>query len=110
MKKIYFLFLIILINSCSSSEQESNSTETIDHLDSLIINSSKNLEILNEANKKSDSTITGKVEKTVQKITKMEGEIKQLKEENNELKAQVDDANDVGESFKLLPVSDNQGN
>jgi hypothetical protein len=37
----------------------------------------------------------------------MENEIKQLKDENNELKDNLDDANDAGKPFIIRSVSDN---
>ena len=51
-----------------------------DALDTIIMNSQKNFELTNEINKQSDSVVSTKVDHTVKKITKMEGEIKQLKQ------------------------------
>jgi hypothetical protein len=97
------LFLICLF-SCS---EEPTITKHNVNVDSLLQRSKTNQINANEASKKSDTAISTKVTKTAEKIVKMEGEIKQLKEENNELKSNLDDASDVGQPFKLLPVSDN---
>ena len=77
------------------------------NVDSLLQKSQTNQINATEASKKSDTAISTKVTKTAEKIVKMEGEIKQLKEENNELKDKLDDATDAGRPFKLLPVSNN---
>ena len=106
MKKIIFFCFLLL--SCNSKTIE---VETVDNttstIDSLIQQSKLNSEVAQEASSKSDSAITGKVEKTVKKIQKMENEIKQLKEENNELKKILYDIdNDRGEPYIIRTISD----
>ena len=103
MKKLLFVLLLV---GCSSNEIKIEDKST-DVVDSVIIKSQQNLINANEINKRGDSSITGKVEKTVQKIQVMEQQITQLKEENNELKDKLNDVNDAGEHFELLPVSNN---
>jgi len=108
MKKLYVLSTLLVLG-CSNHNNEKNieKNETSFQIDSIIQQSQKNLSTVDSANKKSDSTITGKVEKTVKQITTLKEENKQLKIENNALKTQLNDINTFGEPFKLLPVSNN---
>lgn len=106
-KLIFFCFLLL---SCKSNTSK---METVDNtsstIDSLIQQSKINSEVAQEASSKSDSAITGKVEKTVKKIQKMENEIKELKKENNELKKILYDIdNDRGEPYDIRTISDYQ--
>jgi len=105
------LGLLLLTVGCSSpqikNEKNIEKNETSFQIDSIIQQSQKNLSTVDSASKKSDSTITGKVEKTVKQITNLKEENKQLKIENNALKTQLNDINTSGEPFKLLPVSNN---
>ena len=94
----------------SPTETKIENNETYSAIDSIIGQSKKNLVGLDSTIKRTDSTITGKVEKTVKQIQTLKEEVKQLKEENNELKAKVNDANDVGKPYKLLPVSNGENN
>jgi len=102
MKKILLISLLFL--GCSTNETEVDLS--VDSTDSVLVKSQENLNKANEINKQGDSSITGKVEKTVQKIQVMEKQITELKQENNELKTKLNDVNDAGKPFKLLPVSD----
>lgn len=102
MKKILLLSLLFL--GCSTNETEVDLS--VDLTDSVLVKSQENLTKASEINKQGDSSITGKVEKTAQKIEVMEKQITKLKQENNELKTKLNDANDAGEPFELLPVSD----
>lgn len=107
--KITYLVLILLLVSCSTYKTENyderNNLKT--SIDSMIEQSQKGILSADSAIKKSDSTITGKVEKTVEQITALKSENKQLKIENHVLKAQLNDINNSGEYFELLPVSNN---
>ena len=102
------LLATLLFIGCDNSKTEEIKTNDYATIDSLIGKSEQNLSVVGGANKKSDSLVTGKVEKTVKKIKKMENEIKELKQENNELKNQLDDNNDAGEPFIIRTISDNQ--
>ena len=84
--------------------------ETITNIDSIIGQSQKNLLVLDSTSKRTDSTITGKVEKTVKQIYTLKEENTKLKKENESLKEQLNDAVDVGKPFKLLPVSNGKNN
>lgn len=108
--KYSILLLLIVLGCTSPTETKIENNETYSAIDSIIGQSKKNLVGLDSTIKRTDSTITGKVEKTVKQIQTLKEEVKQLKEENNELKAKVDDANDVGKPFKLLPVSNGKDN
>lgn len=105
MKFLYILTLTFLFSSCDNDDSIKTSNNV--DVDSLLEKSKKTFETAIEANKNGDSSITGKVDNTVKKIAVMEQQITELKEENNELKDKLDDANDVGERFELLPVSHN---
>jgi peptidoglycan hydrolase CwlO-like protein len=105
MKVLSIFILTVLLISCSD-KSGIKTTSGVD-VDSLIEQSQKNFEVANEASKKSDTAITTKVDKTVQKIGQLENEIQQLKEENNELKDKLDDASDAGRSFRIRAISNN---
>lgn len=98
--------LSILLIGCSSTEQtpkiENNEFESID---TILRRSEKNFNTVNRASEKTDSSISEKVEKTVKQINNLKEVVKQLKEENNELKVKINDASDNGKPFQLLPVS-----
>jgi peptidoglycan hydrolase CwlO-like protein len=105
----YIIALVtLLFVGCKNLKTDKTELNEHSELDSILTKSQKNLTIVSGANQKSDSLVTGKVEKTVQKIQNLETEVKQLKAENNELKDKLDDAtNDDGKPFKLVPVSSN---
>lgn len=105
MKNIIFILSIILL-SCGDNEPVKTSTNV--DVDSLLEKTKQTFESAKIANQNGDSSISGKVDKTVQKIQVMENQITELKEENNELKDKLNDANDAGERFDLLPVSDDK--
>jgi len=105
----FLLFLIII--GCKSNKQEINTNENeLQNIDTILRRSEENFTSVNRANKKSDSTISKKVDKTVNQINNLKNEVKKLKEENNELKIKINDANDVGKPFQLLPVSNGENN
>lgn len=107
----YALLLLTLVLGCSSpSETKIEQDETNSTIDSIIGQSQKNLIVLDSTSKRTDSTITGKVEKTVKQISTLKEENTKLKKENEALKDKLDDAIDVGKPFKLLPVSDGKDN
>jgi hypothetical protein len=107
----YSLLLFLLILGCSSpNETKVKENETYSAIDSIIGQSQKNLTVLDSTSKRTDSTITGKVEKTVKQISTLKEENTKLKKENEALKDKLDDATDVGKPFKLLPVSDGKDN
>ena len=107
----YSLLLFLLILGCSSpNETKFKEDETYSAIDSIIGQSQKNLTVLDSTSKRTDSTITGKVEKTVKQISTLKEENTKLKKENESLKDKLDDATDVGKPFKLLPVSDGKDN
>ena len=94
----------------SPTETKIENNETYSAIDSIIGRSKENIILLDSTNKRTDSTITGKVEKTVKQISTLKEENSKLKKENENLKNKLDDATDVGEPFKLLPVSNGQDN
>ena len=106
-KMMSAILILSLLLSCKSEKKEEPLEMGPNALDSLILNSQKTFEISSEIGKKTDSAVTSKVDHTVKKITKMEGEIKQLKQENNELKDKLDDATDNGKPFSIKSISNN---
>lgn len=94
----------------SPTEIKIEDNETYSAVDSIIGQSKKNLVGLDSTIKSTDSTITGKVEKTVKQISALKEENTKLKKENENLKNELNNATDVGQPFKLLPVSNGQDN
>lgn len=105
MKILLTLITLIFLYGCNNNEDVRTSSGL--NIDSLIEQNSKNFIKANEASKKSDTTITTKVDNTVKKIEKLETEIQQLKEENNELKNNLNDANDGGKPYRIRSISNN---
>jgi peptidoglycan hydrolase CwlO-like protein len=105
--KYIIALIVLLFIGCKSNTEQTLNTENYESIDSIIGKSEQNLSIVVGANKKSDSLVTGKVEKTVKKIKKMENEIKELKAENNELKEKLNDLDDDGNTYRVRAISDN---
>lgn len=104
---------LILLSSigCNSNKPEIKLDKNeFENLDTILRRNQENFATVNRANEKSDSSITKKVEKTVKQINNLQAEVKSLKEENNVLKSKIDDANDLGKPFQLLPVSNSENN
>lgn len=110
MKLVYALLGTLLIGCNDNNTSKTENNETYSAIDSIIGQSQKNLTVLDSTSKRTDSTITGKVEKTVKQISTLKEENTKLKKENESLKDKLDDATDVGKPFKLLPVSDGKDN
>ena len=106
--KLLFLLIIIGCQSPNVIKQENN--ETYSNIDSIIGENQKNLLILDSTSKRTDSSITGKVEKTVKQITTLKEENTKLKKENEALKDKLDVISNDGKPFELLPVSSGKGN
>jgi len=105
MKNLFILVTLVSLLSCGQ-ENTLKSKSGVD-VDSLLEKNSETFTIVNNVNRKSDSTITNKVDNTVKKIGQLENEIKELKEENNELKSKLDNSNDAGRPFNIRTISDN---
>lgn len=105
------IILSLAILGCGRNKSEIKiEDDGLESIDTILRRNQENFTAVNRANQKSDSSISKKVEKTVNQISTLKEEVKQLKEENNELKIKVNDANDAGEPFKLLPVSSGKDN
>jgi len=104
------ILVCLFFYGCSSQPKKNVISSQDAAIDSLIRKNELNLISIETTNKLTDSTITGKVEKTVKQINTLKNEVKQLKEENNELKNKINDINDVGKPFQLLPVSNGKDN
>lgn len=109
MIRLTILSVLAIIGTCNAPKQEKIKTNELTNIDSVLQHSQENAIRLDEANRKSDTTITGKVEKTVKKMAVMEKQITELKAENNELKQQIDsvysDNADNGKPFNIRSVS-----
>lgn len=105
--KYAIAFAALLLASCTHPETSKTELNESSKLDSILTKSQQNLTIVGGANQKSDSLVTGKVEKTVQKIGHLETQVKELKAENNELKVKLNDATDNGKPYSGLPISNN---
>ena len=113
-KKLTILTTILvlsIIGGCDENKQTIKQNENgLESIDTILRRSEENFVTVSRANEKTDSSISNKVTKTVKQINTLKEEVKQLKEENNELKIKVSDANDAGKPFQLLPVSNGQDN
>ena len=92
------------------TEPKKENDEAFKTIDSIIGESQKNLLILDSTSKRTDSTITGKVEKTIKQISTLKEENTKLKKENEALKDKLDDISNDGKPFELLPVSGGKSN
>lgn len=75
-------------------------------IDTILEKSMKNVASMSEKNMESDSMIFTRVEKTVTKIENLNHEVKILKKENRELRAKLNDTDNVDGHFGLLPISE----
>lgn len=105
MKNNLIILFLIVIGCNSPDNGKIVSTKVPIDVDSIIKVSNQSIISLDSTGKKTDSTISGKVEKTVKQITQLKEENKQLKQENNVLKNKLNDINNSGKPFELLPVS-----
>jgi len=112
MKNLTILVVLVSLLACNSPKSTKTQTNELTSIDSVLQRSKENAIILDEANRKSDTTITGKVEKTVKKMAVMEKQITELKventnlkSENNELKENLNDIDDAGKPFNIRSVS-----
>lgn len=78
--------LIIAAWGCSTPTKEPEKNETLTAIDSIIGQSQKNLVVINSTSKRTDSAITGKIEKTVKRISILKEDNTKLKKENEHLK------------------------
>lgn len=106
MKHIIILATFVMIG-CNNLEKPIPENNKHSELDTFISKSQQNIAFGDSLNQKSDSIVGIKIEKTVDKIQKLESEVKQLKSENNELKEKLDDADDVGQPYRIRTISDN---
>lgn len=74
-------------------------------VDTILEKSMKNIAAAGQNDMKSDSLIVVKMEKTVSKIENLNHEVKVLKKENRELRAKLNDTDNVDGHFGLLPIS-----
>jgi hypothetical protein len=88
MKK-FILFLFVLFVSCNNSEIESTVTVNDKKIDSLLINSGKNLQSADTIQKKSDSTTKLKVVKVITQIKYLTKEVEKFKTERITLMNQL---------------------
>jgi hypothetical protein len=88
-----------------SDTVEVAATELSMPIDTILEKSMKNIVAAGQNDMKSDSLIVVKMEKTVSKIENLNHEVKVLKKENRELRAKLNDTDNVDGHFGLLPIS-----
>ena len=88
-----------------SDTVEVAATESSMSVDTILEKSMKNIVAAGQNDMKSDSLIVVKMEKTVSKIENLNHEVKVLKKENRELRAKLNDTDNVDGHFGLLPIS-----
>ncbi len=69
--KYIITLIILLFASCKNQKTSEVIINEYSVLDSVITKSQENLNIANNANKKSDSLVTGKIDQTVKKSIKL---------------------------------------
>jgi hypothetical protein len=74
-------------------------------VDTLLEKSKNSISSIGAKNVKSDSIILTRVEKTVSKIENLNHAVKVLKKENKELRAKLNDTDNVDGHFGLLPIA-----
>jgi hypothetical protein len=74
-------------------------------VDTILQKSMRSIQSVGEKNVKSDSLIVTRVEKTVTQIQNLNHEVKVLKKENKELRAKLNDTDNVDGHFGLLPIT-----
>jgi hypothetical protein len=84
---------------------ESSAPTEIEAVDTILEKSMKNIVAAGQNDMKSDSLIVVKMEKTVSKIENLNHEVKVLKKENRELRAKLNDTDNIDGHFGLLPIA-----
>lgn len=87
-----------------SSTTSDRALEIVD-VDTLLERSKNSISSVGTTTLKSDSVLVKRVEKTVTKIENLNHEVKVLKKENRELRARLNDSDNIGGHFGLLPIS-----
>lgn len=109
-KYLVTLILFVLVGCSPKVEEEEVKEEASDEqyftdINKLINNSDKKQQSVVNINKAVDSNVTEKIRVTTKVITVMKEKVIQLKEKNEELKDQVNDANsNIGVPYRLLPI------
>jgi malate synthase len=108
---VILLFSLPQLPGCDTKKISEKIKATIyDQTDSVLTKSQGNIVVLGRVSEKSDSVITEKVTKTVDKIQDLTYEVRVLKKENNELKKnRADTTVSINKHFDLLPI-DNGSN
>jgi hypothetical protein len=102
--KILYTVPFILFASCDSKEVKNlkKTLTSYEATDSLLQKSKDRMVEVSKIAGKSDSVISTKVDKTVNKIQNLNHEVKVLKKENRELRSRLNTGDDG--RFKLLPI------
>lgn len=87
------------------SSMAPSSTPEVTDIDTLLERSKHSISSVGSTTLKSDSVLVKRVEKTVTKIENLNHEVKVLKKENRELRARLNDTDNVDGHFGLLPIS-----
>lgn len=107
--KILYLIPLLFLVSCDSDEVE-NIKKTLTNYeaaDTLLQRSKDRMVEVSKLAGQTDSVISTRVDKTINKIQNLNHEVKQLKKENRELRSRL--GNDDDGKFKLLPIDKSSG-
>jgi uncharacterized protein YcfL len=114
MKKYLAILALFFLVGCSSKVEEEEIQEEVSDeqyftdINKLINNSNKKQQSVVNINKVVDSNINEKIRVTTKVITVMKEKVIELKEKNEVLKDQVNDANsNIGIPYKLFPILSN---
>lgn len=108
MKKLFIFGLFgatITIFSCDSSKLDDLKTIEIKFKDTTTT-PKEDSNSVKKIQKEMDSLITYKLDSSSKEFSKLKIQIKKLKRKNNELKENLDVANDDGEPYIFSPISD----
>ena len=89
----------------SAMDEAPSSAPEVTDIDTLLERSKNSISSVGSTTLKSDSILVKRVEKTVTKIENLNHEVKVLKKENRELRARLNDTDNVDGHFGLLPIS-----
>ena len=92
----------------SESLQASISNSKIIDVDNLIKKNVRTKYIADSLSRSSDLAINKKVDEQVRVVTVLKYKVVELKQTNNVLKVEINNLDDIGKPYKLLPISDNE--
>ena len=105
-----FILLIFLFGCQAIGQQENNNIKEDAEFRDLLNKVEANTQASGDVQKKASESQTKIVKETINKIVTLKEENKELKIQLNEVKGQLDSVStDMGISIKLLPISPKKG-